>query len=82
MIRDIVRYGDPRLTAGNAEVDPAAEDLSGLVADMVATCHAAPGVGLAGLEVHDATSEGVENAQAHQIPFSFARRILRQVSSR
>jgi peptide deformylase len=51
LIRDIVRYGDPRLTAENAEVDPAKEDLSGLVADMVATCHAAPGVGLAAPQV-------------------------------
>jgi len=51
LIRDIVRYGDPRLTAENAEVDPAREDLSGLVADMVATCHAAPGVGLAAPQV-------------------------------
>ena len=51
MIRDIVRYGDPRLTAGNAEIDPAAEDVSDLVADMVATCHAAPGVGLAAPQI-------------------------------
>jgi peptide deformylase len=51
LIRDIVRYGDPRLTAENAEVDPAKEDLSGLLADMVATCHAAPGVGLAAPQV-------------------------------
>src|SRR5215468_5797033 len=51
LIRDIVRYGDPRLTAANAEVDPGQEDLSGLVADMVATCHAAPGVGLAAPQV-------------------------------
>src|SRR5262245_44653810 len=51
LIRDIVRYGDPRLTAENAEVDPAGEDLAGLVADMVATCHAAPGVGLAAPQV-------------------------------
>jgi peptide deformylase len=51
LIRDIVRYGDPRLTAENAEVDPAREDLSVLVADMVATCHAAPGVGLAAPQV-------------------------------
>ncbi len=47
MILDIVRYGDERLTASNAEVDPLDEDLSALVADMVETCHAAPGVGLA-----------------------------------
>ncbi len=46
-IRDIIRYGDPRLLASNDEVDPVAEDLSGLIADMVETCHAAPGVGLA-----------------------------------
>ena len=51
MIRDIVRYGDPRLTAGNADVDPGAQDLSGLVADMVETCHAAPGVGLAAPQI-------------------------------
>ena len=51
LIRDIVRFGDPRLTAVNAEVDPAGEDLSGLVADMVETCHAAPGVGLAAPQI-------------------------------
>ncbi len=50
-IQDIVRYGDPRLVGGNAEVDPAAEDLSRLVADMVDTCHAAPGVGLAAPQI-------------------------------
>ena len=47
LIRDIVRYGDPRLIAENADVDPLAEEISGLIADMVETCHAAPGVGLA-----------------------------------
>ncbi len=51
MIRDIVRYGDPRLTAGNAEADPAEEDLGPLIADMVATCHAAPGIGLAAPQI-------------------------------
>ena len=51
MIHDIVRYGDPRLTAENAEVDPRTEDLSGLIADMVETCHAAPGVGLAAPQI-------------------------------
>ena len=51
MIRDILRYGDPRLTAENAEVDPAAESLAGLLADMVETCHAAPGVGLAAPQI-------------------------------
>ena len=51
LIRDIVRWGDPRLMAENAEVDPAAEDLAGLIADMVATCHAAPGIGLAAPQI-------------------------------
>jgi len=51
LIRDILRYGDPRLTAENAEVDPSAENLSVLLADMVETCHAAPGVGLAAPQI-------------------------------
>jgi peptide deformylase len=50
VIRDIVRYGDPRLLAGNHPVD-GAEDLSGLLADMVETCHAAPGIGLAAPQI-------------------------------
>ena len=50
MIRDIVRYGDPRLLAGNHPVD-GEEDLSGLLADMVETCHAAPGIGLAAPQI-------------------------------
>jgi len=32
-------------------VDPSADDVSGLVADMVETCHAAPGVGLAAPQI-------------------------------
>jgi len=51
LLRDIIHWGDPRLIADNSEVDPAAEDLSGLIADMVAACHAAPGVGLAAPQV-------------------------------
>jgi peptide deformylase len=51
LIRDIVRYGDPRLTSENDAVDAEAEDLSALVAEMVATCHAAPGVGLAAPQI-------------------------------
>ena len=51
VIRDIVRFGDPRLLAENAEVDPAREELAGLVADMVESCHAAPGVGLAAPQI-------------------------------
>jgi peptide deformylase len=51
MIRDLVRYGDPRLLAGNAEVDPAWTGLPGLIADMIETCHAAPGIGLAAPQI-------------------------------
>jgi len=51
LIRGIVRWGDPRLTAENAPVDAGEEDLSGLIADMVATCHAAPGIGLAAPQI-------------------------------
>ncbi len=51
LIRDIVRWGDPRLLSENAEVEGGAEDLRPLIADMVATCHAAPGVGLAAPQI-------------------------------
>jgi len=51
LIRDIVRYGDPRLTAENVDVDPRVDEISGLIADMVETCHAAPGVGLAAPQI-------------------------------
>jgi peptide deformylase len=50
-VRDIIHWGDPRLVAENAEVDPVEEDLSGLVAEMVRVCHAAPGVGLAAPQI-------------------------------
>lgn len=46
-----MRYGDPRLLAENEEVDPTAENLSGLLDDMVKTCHAAPGIGLAAPQI-------------------------------
>jgi peptide deformylase len=51
MIRDIVRVGDPRLLAANAEEDPAAADLPALLADLFETCHAAPGIGLAAPQI-------------------------------
>ena len=51
MIRDLVRYGDPRLLADNAEVDPSWPELPGLVTDMIETCHAAPGIGLAAPQI-------------------------------
>ena len=51
-VRDIVRYGDPRLVAPNAEVvdfaDPA---LQGLVRDLLDTGWAAPGYGLAAPQI-------------------------------
>ncbi len=49
-IRDILRYGDPRLVAENETVT-AREGLAELIADMVETCHAAPGVGLAAPQI-------------------------------
>jgi len=50
-VRDIVRYGDPRLLAFNEEVDPSDPELPSLLADMLATCHAAPGIGLAAPQI-------------------------------
>jgi len=51
-IREIVKYGDPRLVARNATVevfdDP---DLAVLLQDMKETCWAAPGVGLAAPQI-------------------------------
>jgi peptide deformylase len=51
MIRDVIRYGDARLLAENLEADPAAPDFGALLADMVDTCHAAPGIGLAAPQI-------------------------------
>lgn len=49
-IRDLVRWGDERLLAPNEEVvEP--DGLAGLVEDLIATCHAAPGVGLAAPQI-------------------------------
>ncbi len=51
-VRDIVRYGDPRLVAPNREVvdfeDPA---LAALLKDLLDTCWAAPGYGLAAPQI-------------------------------
>jgi peptide deformylase len=49
-IRDILRYGDPRLLAENAPVG-SPEGLAALIGDMVETCHAAPGIGLAAPQI-------------------------------
>lgn len=51
MIRDIVRYGDPRLLAENLEANPLAPDFGSLLGDMIETCHAAPGIGLAAPQI-------------------------------
>ena len=51
MIRSVIRYGDPRLLAPNAEADPEALELPALIADMIETCHAAPGIGLAAPQI-------------------------------
>ncbi|HTS02652.1 MAG TPA: peptide deformylase [Thermoanaerobaculia bacterium] len=51
-IREIVKYGDPRLVARNEAVedfeDPA---LAGLIEDLRQTCWAAPGLGLAAPQI-------------------------------
>jgi len=50
-IRDLVRWGDDRLLAENEEVRETNGDLGRLIADLVDTCHAAPGVGLAAPQI-------------------------------
>ena len=51
MIRDIVRFGDPRLLAENFAVEAGSPDLAALVADLLETCHTAPGIGLAAPQI-------------------------------
>ena len=51
MIREIVKYGDPRLHGRNEEVVDFGADLQALVRDLVETCHAAPGLGLAAPQI-------------------------------
>ena len=51
MIRDLVRYGDPRLLSENVAVEESDPDLPALLADMIETCRAAPGVGLAAPQI-------------------------------
>jgi peptide deformylase len=50
-IRDLVRWGDDRLLAENEEVRETDGDLGRLITDLVDTCHAAPGVGLAAPQI-------------------------------
>jgi peptide deformylase len=51
VIRDIVHFGDPRLLSRNAEVTAFDDTLAALVRDLVETCHAAPGLGLAAPQI-------------------------------
>jgi len=51
MIRDIVKFGDPRLLAENEAVDLSSGELPALLSDMFETCHAAPGIGLAAPQI-------------------------------
>jgi peptide deformylase len=51
VIREIIKFGDPRLQADNAEVTEFGLALEAFVADLVETCHAAPGLGLAAPQV-------------------------------
>lgn len=50
-IREIVKWGDPRLLAPNAPVDSFDDDLAAFVRDLFDTCWAAPGYGLAAPQV-------------------------------
>lgn len=50
-IRDLVRWGDERLRAGNEEVRESDGDLPGLIADLMDTCRVARGVGLAAPQI-------------------------------
>ena|SRR5512133_2069858 len=50
-IRPIVRYGNPVLHAASAPVDEIDDSIRSLLADMVQTMYAAPGIGLAAPQV-------------------------------
>jgi len=51
LIREIVKVGSPALRAENAPVTQFDGALAALVADLVETCHAAPGLGLAAPQI-------------------------------
>jgi peptide deformylase len=51
VIREIVKFGDPRLSERNEEVVDFGPELQALVRDLVETCHAAPGLGLAAPQI-------------------------------
>jgi len=50
-IRDIVKYGDPRLVARNEPVAEFGPSLDSLVRDLLDTCWSAPGYGLAAPQI-------------------------------
>lgn len=50
-IRDIVKWGDPVLHAASSVVDQIDGEIATLVADMVDTMYAAPGIGLAAPQI-------------------------------
>jgi peptide deformylase len=51
-VREIVKYGDPRLLAPNEEIDDFGDPaLAALVDDLIETCWAAPGYGLAAPQI-------------------------------
>jgi len=50
-VRPIVKYGDPVLHSPSPPVAAIDHETSGLVADMVATMYAAPGIGLAAPQI-------------------------------
>ncbi len=50
-VRDIVKYGDPRLVARNEPVVEFGPSLDSLVRDLLDTCWAAPGYGLAAPQI-------------------------------
>ncbi len=52
-VRPVVLYPDPVLLEPTREVDEVDDDLRALVADMIETMHAEPGVGLAANQVAD-----------------------------
>ena len=51
MIRPIIRYGDPVLHKRAADVDEVTPKVQTLIADMIDTMYAAPGIGLAAPQV-------------------------------
>ena len=51
MLREVLKYPDPRLKQAAGQVDNLNGDLVQLVNDMVETMYAAPGVGLAAVQV-------------------------------